>query len=183
MQFVAVLLIAIFVKLAYDAILKQWKNSEQSQNRKGRGEVIDLSNAWVDLNDMPYRKRDYLLNPRTLAAYHRLASVLGEDYVVLPRIRLVDLMSVSADAPRHQEYVERIKDRRVDFVICSRNELRPLLVILGCGPGDGKKKQMVDRFTRLALEAGELPYTSLDLIEPPEPGQLRNALRMAGLSV
>jgi hypothetical protein len=79
--------------------------------------------------------------------------------------------------------VERIKDRRVDFVICSSNELRPLLVILGCGPGDGKKKQMVDRFTRLALEAGELPYTSLDLIEPPEPGQLKNALRMAGLSV
>lgn len=175
-QFLALLIIAIFAKFAWDAF------QEYQAKNKNNGNVIDLSNAWVDVNEMPYRKRDYILNARELAAFRLIAEVLDSRYVVFPKVRLADLLSMPADAPRRQEYLERIKDRRVDFVICGSDTLEPVLAVF-VSNNDNKKKPATDRFTLRALETAGFPYTSLDLSNLPVRDTLLADLREAGLNM
>lgn len=176
-QVLALLIIAIFAKFAWDAYQEY-----QAKNKKD-SKVIDLSNAWVDVNEMPYRKRDYILNARELAAFRLISETLGNRYVVFPKVRLADLLSLPADASRRQEYIERVKDRRVDFVICDYESLEPLLVVASTSTNDNKKKIVADRFTLRALEAAGLAYITLDLSNLPDSSDLQLNLRQAGLNI
>ncbi len=176
-QFLALLIIAIFAKLAWDAY------QEYQTKNKRNGKVIDLSNAWVDVNDMPYRKRDFILNARELAGFRLISETLDDRYVVFPKVRLADLLSMPADAPRRQEYLERVKDRRVDFVICASDNLAPLLVVFTISTSNNKKKPAGDRFTLRALESAGLPYTSMDVANLPGSQDLARTLQEAGLAI
>lgn len=183
-QLLALIIIAVGIKLAVDAFQeKTGQDKPVDKKRKGQAEVIDLSNAWVDLADMPYRKRDYLLNARELAAFRLIEENLGDDYIVFPKIRLADLLTLAVDAPRRQEYLDRVKERKVDFVICDSTELKPVLAVIAGTPSSGKKKQMVERFTLMALEAAELPYTNMDISNLPETQELIISLQKAGLAL
>ena len=183
-QLIALIIIAVGVKLAWDTFQESTAAEKPGgKKKKGQAEVIDLSNAWVDLADMPYRKREYFLNARELAAFRLIKESLGEDYVVFPKVRLADLLSLSADAPRRQEHLERVKERKVDFVICASTELQPVLVVMAGNPSHGKKKQMVERFTLLALEAAELPHTNMDITNLPGNQEFITSLQTAGLAL
>lgn len=176
-QLLALLIIAVVAKFAWDAY------KEQQVKTKREGKVIDLSNAWVDLNDMPYRKRDFILNARELAGFRLISETLDDRYVVFPKVRLADLLSMPADTPRRQEYLERVKDRRVDFVICASNNLEPLLVVFAGNPSEARKKSAGDRFTLRALEAAGLPYTGLDVANLPGSQDLLATFQAAGLAI
>lgn len=185
LQFLVAVIIIIGGKLIWD-IINQQKNVHKAHKRKGRqnGEVIDLSNAWVDLNDMPYRRRDYLLTGRELAAYHTISDVLeGTNYTVFPKVRLAEILTLATGADNRSEYMNRIRERYVDFLVCEGDELKPVLVIICESPAEGKKKQLVDRFTRHATEAAGLAYISLDVSNFSSKEDFIRRLQKAGLSI
>ena len=176
-QLLALLIIAVVAKFAWDAY------QEHQAKSKREAKVIDLSNAWVDLTNMPYLKRGFILNARELAGFRLISEALDNRYVVFPKVRLADLLSMPADAPRRQEYLDRVKDRRVDFVICSADNLEPLLVVVASSTDGGRKKPGSDRFTLRVLEAAGLPYTILDVSNLPVSQTLVETLRKAGLAI
>lgn len=182
-QFILAVIALVFIKLLWDVYKEQTNKKDSRPSQKG-GEVIDLSNAWIDLGDMPYNQRDYLLTGKELALYNLLQDSLPvENYVVLPRVRLADFMSVSPEARNRIEYANRIKERSADILICEANNLTPVVVVLFEAETESKKKQLADRFTRKVCEAVGLPCFSLKPAAPPSLSELKTALKKAGLHV
>ena len=182
-QFILVVIALVFVKLLWDVYKEQTNKKDSRPSQKG-GEVIDLSNAWIDLEDMPYNQRDYLLTGKELALYNLLQDAIKVDsYVILPRVRLADFISVSPDARNRVEYASRIKERSADVLICDASNLTPAAVVIFAAEAESKKKQLADRFTRKVCEAVDLPCLNLKPAAPPSLSELKTALRKSGLNI
>jgi len=180
-QFILAIIAIVFIKLLWDVYKEQTNKKDSRPSQKG-GEVIDLSNAWIDLEDMPYNQRDYLLTGKELALYNLLQDSLPvEEYVVLPRVRLADFINVSPEAKNRIEYANRIKERSADILICEANNLTPVVVVLFEAEAESKKKQLADRFTRKVCEVIGLPCFSLKPAAPPSLSELKIVLRKSGL--
>ena len=182
-QFILAIIAIVFVKLLLD-VYKEHINKKDSRPSQKGGEVIDLSNAWIDLNDMPYNQRDYLLTGKELALYNLLQDILpAQAYVILPRVRLADFISVSPEARNRVEYANRIKERSADILICDASNLTPVAVVLFETETEGKKKQLADQFIRKICDAVGLPCLSLKTATPPSLSELKTALRKSGLHI
>lgn len=177
LQFILLIVAIVFGKLVWD-ILNDYRQKMQAsgtipgqkRRRSGSGEVIDLSNVWINMDDLPYRKRDYLLSGRELALYKLFATVLqNSPYAAFPRVNLEDVVTVSLETDNRTEYFNRIKNRYVDVLICEKDELQPVLIIIGEGQGEPRKKQQVleDRFVRSAAEAAGIKYLPITLNKLP----------------
>ena len=182
-QLIAVIIATVLAKLLWDVYKEQTNKRNPRSSQKG-GEIIDLSNAWIDLEDMPYNQRNYLLTGKELALYNLLLDTLAtQAYVVLPRVRLADFISVSPEARNRVEYANRIKERSADILICEASNLTPAAVVLFETETEGKKKQLADRFIRKVCEAADLPCLSLKTSTPPSLSELKTALRKSGLNI
>ncbi len=192
LQFIILIVVVIFGKLVWD-ILNDYRQKMQTtgpfpgqkKKRPGNGEVIDLSNAWINMNDLPYRKREYLLSGKELTLYQLFATVLEHSsYVAFPRFNLEDVVTVALEADNRTEYSNRIRNRYVDILICEKNELKPVLIIIGEGQGESRKKQQIleDRFIRSAADAAGIKYLGININNLPSNEQLLTLLRNSNLT-
>lgn len=182
-QLIMLIIVTVFFKLLVDIYKEQMQNKKDPRHTPKKGEVIDLSNAWIDLEEMPYNQRDNLFSGRELALCKLLEAVLPDHYVILPRVRLADFISVSPDARNRVEYANQIKERSADILICEASNFKPVAAVVFDSRTEGKKKQLADRFTRKAYEAAGLPYLDLQPADPPSHLELKKALQKAGLSI
>lgn len=181
---VILLIIGLLVaKLVWDAYKEQSSKKSPRSKEKG-GQVIDLSNAWIELDDMPYEKRAQLLSGKESAYYQVLNEVLSDyGYIALPRVHLAGFLSVASNAKNLLAYSERINEQSADLLVCSRTDLTPVLVIGWESDNDSKRKQLAGRFARRAVEAAGIPFVAVKLGSPPHPEDLRRMLRNHGLAV
>ncbi len=179
-QLIGIILIAVLAKLLMDYIKPIVKKSKPAQN----GDFIDISEKWINADEMPYQKNDYLLDKRELIIFQMLQSILNEsNYCVYPHLRLADLLKVPADTPNRQEYLYRIKERSLDMVVFESNQLKPVLVIKLKSQDDGKKQQINDEFTENALNNAGLKSMNISLNSPPSREQFISNLHGSGLKL
>ena len=193
LQFIMLIVAIIIGKLVWD-ILNDYRQKMQptgpfpgqKKTRTGNGEVIDISNAWINMDDLPYRKRDFLMSGKELSLYSLFSTVLeNSSYAAFPRVNLEDVITVSLDADNRTEYVNRIRNRYVDILICEKAEMKPVLIIIGEGQGEPRKKQQIleDRFVRSAADAAGIKYLPVNVNNLPDYEQLLTLLRNSELSV
>jgi hypothetical protein len=78
----------------------------------------------------PYRLRDDFLSPAEASFYHVLAHVSADWAVVLAKVNLGDLLYAPRAAGRAQWLMwNRINRKHLDYVLCDRQTLRPLLAV------------------------------------------------------
>ncbi len=193
LQFIMLIVAVILGKLLWDFLNDYRQKMQptgpipgQKKRRPGNGEVIDLSSAWINMDNLPYLKRDNLLSGKDLVLYELLASILdNSSYTAFPRVNLEDLVTVASNAENRTEYFNRIRNRYVDILICEREGLKPFLTIIGESNREPRKKQQVleDRFIRSAADAAGLKYLPLNLNNLPDDEELRNLLKDAGLNL
>lgn len=193
LQFIMLIVAVILGKLLWDFLNDYRRKMQETgsypspkKRRPGNGGVIDLSNAWINMDDLPYRKRDNLLSGKDLVLFDLVAKGLDHSiYTPFPRVNLEDLFTVVSDVENPSEYFNRIKNRYVDILICERDGLRPVLIIIGESNREARKKQQLleDRFIRTAAEAAGLKYLPLNLNSPPDPEELRQLFRNSGLNL
>lgn len=187
-QLIGLAIIAILAKLFMDLYKQQFpsKESNKKQKKAKKGQVIDISEAWVDTSAMPYNKKNSLLNSKELASYHLLADLLSSSpYIIYPHMRMSEILNVPASTKNRNEYVQRIEERRLDLVIIDSRELSPILAVKLETNNGAKKKQLSDRFTEKVLESAGLPYISLDLdkVQEIDRTELFEQLRKSGLTI
>lgn len=81
------------------------------------------------LSHFPYRKRAHFLSPAEQSFYTVLTAAIGADMHLLAKVRLIDLLDLPTATPRFQHHFYQVVAKHVDFVLCDRQTLTPLLVI------------------------------------------------------
>src|SRR5450432_2249494 len=105
----------------------------------------------------PYKLRDPLLPTVETAFYQVLLAVAGQRVVICPKVRLADVFHVQP-CKENKVFYNRIAFRSVDFLICERYTLKPLLAIelYNHHPATGERKKR-DPFMDKVFKAGKLP--------------------------
>lgn len=77
----------------------------------------------------PYRKKDYLLTAAERSFYEVLRSIAGDDLEVFAKVRLLDLVYLPKGTENRQSHTNRVMSKHVDFLLCDRRNVSPLLAI------------------------------------------------------
>ncbi len=179
-QFIALIIIVILTKLVIDFIKEQFL---QKGSKNNSGDVIDISDAWVDTSQLPYQKKDSVLNPSEISFYQLLEETLsGQDYIICPHIQMSELISVGESAYRH-EYWQRLKERTLDIAILEAGSFKPVLVINLEEAETKKKQQLSNNFTTKALQVADIPILNMNPRQLPEQQQFLINLRKMGLKL
>lgn len=73
----------------------------------------------------PYKLRQSILTATELAFYHALCEALPH-YAICPQVRMADIVTPTTRSYRD---LNRVANKHVDFVICDRSTLRPIVAI------------------------------------------------------
>ena len=187
----AILLVVLLIigKLAYDSYMEQTgKRSNWPQQKKEKktrkGDIIDLSEAWVSLDNLPLRKRDNLLSTRELGLFNLFDRLLaGSNFIAIPKLRMSEIFYVAPDADKRQEYQNRLKDKTVELLVCELPNFKPVLIVLADNDTDARKKQLSDRFIKSAAQAGALPVINITNELWEDEQMLMQELRNLGIIV
>jgi hypothetical protein len=179
-QFIVLILLVVLAKMLINYLKPFLKNSQSTKN----GDFIDISEKWINADEMPYRKNNRLMNKQEFQIFQMLQGILdGSQYSVYPHLPLADLLRVPADTPNRQEYLYRIRARSLDMVIFESQQLKPVLVINLKSQDDGKMQQITDEFTETALNSAGLKSISINLTSPPSKAQFISDLNGLGFKL
>jgi hypothetical protein len=111
---------------------------------------------------LPYRKRDSLLSGPERALFDALLRVAGDRYHVLPKMRLADVVWLPKLAANRWLHWNRISQKHVDFMLCDRKYLEPLLAIeLEASTTRSGHSEERTEFIAAALTAAGVPLLRL----------------------
>jgi hypothetical protein len=107
---------------------------------------------------MPYQKQRRLLSRGELAFFDVLRHIVAERWIICPKVRLVDLVQIPQNASNRRFWFRRVSQKHVDFVICDRQGLAPILAIeLDDRSHDAPTRMKRDAFVNEVCRVAELP--------------------------
>jgi hypothetical protein len=112
---------------------------------------------------LPYRISDDFLSPPELNFYRVLCAAAADWAVICPKVSLGDLFySKSGDHGANISYMNRIKQKHVDFLLCDPKSMRPVIGIeLDDASHQRPDRQERDSFVERVFETAELPLLRL----------------------
>jgi len=179
-QFITLVVIIILLKILFDYL----KTNPIKTKPAPRGDFIDISEKWINADQMPYQKNECLMSNRELMAFKLVEDLLKDSsYTVFPHVPMADLLMVPTGIQNRQEYLYRIKERSLDMVVFERQSLIPALVVNIRAPEGSKRQQISDQFTEDAIKTAGYKLVTLDLNNPPGQDELLHQLRANGLDL
>jgi very-short-patch-repair endonuclease len=82
-----------------------------------------------NLGGFPYYKRSYFLSKAETSFFRVLQTVIKDSYHIFPQVSLKSLVGVKGRTGNYYGYWNKINKKVVDFVVFSKQEMMPLLVI------------------------------------------------------
>jgi len=112
--------------------------------------------------NFPYIKKNYLLTEAEHRFFIALQKTISDQYYIFPQIHLANLLYIPKGTRNWQSYFNRIIQKSVDFVICDKEYLSPLLAIeLNDNSHNLPNRVERDYFVDTALREGGLPILSV----------------------
>ncbi|MGI6344164.1 MAG: DUF2726 domain-containing protein [Bacillota bacterium] len=100
------------------------------RNRRGQQNGGSGSKSPSAYERLPYRKKDYLFTAAERSFFEVLSLVLkDEDVHIFAKVRMGDLLYLPRGTSGRQSHWNRIQSKHVDFVICDKEKIQPLVVI------------------------------------------------------
>lgn len=82
----------------------------------------------VEVNYQPYTKKKYFFSMAELKFYHILKDVIGEKYLIFPKVRISDLIQAKYTKNKYT-WFNKIRSKHADFVICTKDPITPKVII------------------------------------------------------
>ncbi len=109
----------------YRIIKKQFITNNNVE--KSKDEIAEnKSNA---RKSWPYRKKNYFFNQTEREFYYILNDILGDKYLLFSKVRMSDLLYLPEYLYHSYHYQNKIQSKHVDFLICEKQNIKPLLAI------------------------------------------------------
>ena len=107
---------------------------------------------------LPYQRRDWLLSAAERSFFGVLQQAVAPEFLLFAKIRLADLLFIPRGSEGRQAAFNRIQSKHIDFVICDRDTIRPLIAIELDDSSHGRpSRRSRDEFVESALTAAQLP--------------------------
>lgn len=107
---------------------------------------------------LPYKRKDWLLSKAERSFFGVLQQAVGAEFLIFAKIRVGDLLWLPKGTEGRTSHWNRIQSKHVDFVICDRENVRPLVAIeLDDSSHGTQKRQARDQFMEEAFQAAGLP--------------------------
>lgn len=98
-------------------------------NGGGKDENIKSKDVYSSDSVFPYKKKKYLLTIAEKNFYDALSIAINNtNYYICPKVRLADIIYVS-ETDKRQSYFNKIKSKHIDFLLCDKNSMSPILAI------------------------------------------------------
>ncbi|MEN6351204.1 MAG: DUF2726 domain-containing protein [Syntrophomonas sp.] len=177
-------LVVLILYFVSDIIRKLFSVKSGSQTGKKGEEVLDISNAWIDLGNLPYKAKKSFLGDSEKKVLDLLEDLVNpHGQVVYPKVRLADIIELTGEASPRSEYLRRLRERRCDFLICLSGEETPLLLVMTESRRDDENHRQNRDFALRAAEAAGLPSILINLDRLPDQASLLQSLLQAGLPI
>ena len=77
----------------------------------------------------PFLKKDYLLSAAERSFFEVLLHTLGTEFHVFCKVRMEDIVRLPKGTANRQAWVNKVRQKHVDFLLCGRQKVGPVLVI------------------------------------------------------
>jgi len=155
-------------------------------------ELVAIIQSWLSDDkeepgtpQFPYHLQDGFLSPAELNFYRVLVRVTADWAALFTKVNLGDLFyAKTGDYSQNQVYRNRIARKHVDFLLCDRESLRPLLAIeLDDSSHNRPDRRARDEFVDGVFAAAGLPLLHVPVSHSYSTNKLRALLRRkAGLA-
>lgn len=109
----------------------------------------------------PYRVRDDFLSPAEASFYRVIRSMIGERLLICPKVSLAEIFFV-AERDSYQSYQNKIDRKRIDFLLCDPQTLKPILAIeLDDSSHQRLDRQERDSFVEKVFADAKLPLVRI----------------------
>ncbi|MEW9797135.1 DUF2726 domain-containing protein [Alteromonas sp. CYL-A6] len=128
--------------------------------------VVALGAMKLSDNGMtfPFRRKPQLFTPVEHTFLKLIEQAAGNEFRIVCRVRLSDLLTVhqQTDKKTAGQALSRASARQLDFVLCDKDNMRPILAIdLVHSQGKDGYKTQKDWFVTGALDAAGLPHARI----------------------
>lgn len=140
------------------------------KSRKGKPAQVAAS--------LSYEKIASLLTPAERDFYRYLAAAVADEWWILAKIKLADLVKPAAGGKGWRSPINRTNQEYVDFVLCTHDALTPVLVIELDDSSDKRPdRHESDKAKASILQAAGLPLVSVAVHESYPVQQLALEIR------
>ncbi|GGW97822.1 DUF2726 domain-containing protein [Alteromonas halophila] len=112
----------------------------------------------------PFRQKPQLFTPVEHTFLKLIEQAVGQEFRIVCRVRLSDVITVRQQANKKKASMalSRAAARQLDFVLCDREDMRPILAIdLVHSQGKDGYKTQKDWFVTGALDAAGVPHARI----------------------
>lgn len=145
--------------------------------------LILVAIAAIKLNEQgvsfPFKRKTQLFTPVEHSFLQLLETAVGHQYRVICRVKLNDILTLrhSTKAKQGKAALARAAGRQLDFVLCSRDDMSPVVAIdlVHNNGKDGYKTQR-DWFVSGALDASRIPHLRIKVKSGYTPEDIRECI-------
>ena len=128
--------------------------------------------------DSPYRLRDYFLSTPEIALLRLLQQMIGERYIICPKVALTDIFTI-VRPNENVHFYNKIFRKHVDFLLCDPQTLKAAIAVELVKPIARTETRASDQFVEeLFLQAG-IPLVHVPLGERYEQSDLVYLFQLA----
>ena len=123
-----------------------------------------LKQSKISPDDFPYTKNQTLFSPAERSFLGVLEHAVGDEFTVLGKVRIADVVSVQSMANRSawKRAFNRINAKHFDYVVCLKSDLSIICVVeLDDKSHQQRKRQERDAFVEGVCRAVSLPFLQI----------------------
>lgn len=114
----------------------------------------------------PYRKKNYFFNRSERKFYYTLGDILGDKYFLFSKVRILDLLYLPKYLRNSYHYLNKIQSKHIDFIICDKQNIKPLLAIELDGSSHLRKNRIErDKFVNEIFKDAGLPILHIKVCD------------------
>jgi hypothetical protein len=130
--------------------------------------------------EFPFAKRNSILTPAERGFLALLEKAVGNEYRIISRVRLTDMVSVRKGTSKRLTRAALVKanGRYLDYVLCDKNDIRPIAAIdlVNNVSREGYKSKK-DWFISGVLDAASIPHIRIKVKAGYKPEEIRACIK------
>ncbi len=128
--------------------------------------------------EMPYRLRETFLSTPEIVLFRMLQKMVGERYVICPKVALTDVFSI-VRPNENVHFYNKIFRKHVDFLLCDPQTMKPVLGVELVMPMNKAETRASDQFMEDLFLSEGIPLVHVPLNDHYEQADLIHLFQLA----